>query len=81
MNIRNRFTSAAQAAKHYANRAAAVAVGTMGTVGTALAQTGPDTSSITGEFDMYKVAAVGLVIAFCVVLWAKRGAGLLKPGG
>lgn len=80
MNIRNRFTSAAQSAKHYANRAAAAGTALMAS-GAAMAQTGPDVSAITGEFDTYKVAAVGLIIAFAVVLWAKRGAGLLRPGG
>lgn len=81
MNFRSRFDSAAQSAKHYANRAAMVAAGTMGTVGAAMAQTGPDLSAITAELDTYKIAVVGLVIAFAVVLWAKRAAGLLKPGG
>lgn len=46
----------------------------------AMAQTAaPDTSAITAEFDTYKVAVVALVIAFAVVLWAIRAAGLLKP--
>lgn len=40
-----------------------------------------DTSSITALFDDYKVAAVGLLIAFVVVLWALRATGLLKPRG
>lgn len=39
-----------------------------------------DTSEIESELALYKTAVVGLVIAFCVVLWAKRGAGLLRPG-
>jgi hypothetical protein len=39
----------------------------------------PDTSGIEAQFDLYKVAVVGLVIAFAVVLWAIRGAGLLRP--
>ena len=79
-NIRSKFDSAAQSARHYANRAAAVVAGSMATIGTAMAQTGPDVSSITDELATYKTAVVGLVIPFCVVLWAKRGAGLLKPG-
>lgn len=77
--FRSKFDSAAQTAKHYANRAAMVAAGSMATIGTAMAQTGPDVSSIEAEFDTYKAAVVGLVIAFAVVLWAIKGAGLLKP--
>lgn len=45
----------------------------------AFAQTGPDVSAIESEFDTYKVAVVGLVIAFAVVLWAIKASGLLKP--
>lgn len=45
----------------------------------AFAQSGPNVSAIEAEFSTYKVAVVGLVIAFAVVLWAIRGAGLLKP--
>lgn len=79
MNFSSRFDSAAKSAKHYANRAAIVVAGSMATIGTAMAQTGPDVSSIQSEFDTYKTAVVGLVIAFAVVLWAIKGAGLLKP--
>lgn len=79
MNIRNSISNAAQTAKHYGNRAAMVAAGTMGTIGSAMAQSGPDLSSIEAEFTQYKVAVVGLVIAFAVVLWAIKGAGLAKP--
>jgi len=39
----------------------------------------PDTTSILDEFSTYKVAVIGLVIAFAVVLWAIRAANLLKP--
>lgn len=45
----------------------------------AFAGGGPDTSSITTELGTYKTAVIALVIAFCVVLWAIKGAGLLKP--
>lgn len=79
LNIRNKFDSAAQSAKHYANRAAMVAAGSMAVMGSAMAQAGPDVSSITTELTTYKTAVVGLVIAFAVVLWAIKGAGLLKP--
>ncbi|MBD9368382.1 hypothetical protein [Xanthomonas sp. XNM01] len=48
------------------------------TIGTAMAQA-PDLSAVEAELDVYKVAVVGLVIAFAVVLWAIRGASLLKP--
>ena len=66
--------------KSLAARAATVATLGMVAVGQAMAQaTPPDTSSITAEFDLYKTAVVGLVIGFAVVLWAIRGAGLLKP--
>ena len=47
----------------------------------AMAQTAPDVSDIEAEFDTYKVAVIGLVIGFAVVLWAIRAAGLLKPRG
>jgi len=48
--------------------------------GFAFAQsTPPDTSGILAEFSTYKVAVIGLVIAFAVVLWAIRAANLLKP--
>ena len=49
------------------------------TIGTAMAQTAPDVSAIEAEFDTYKVAVVGLVIAFAVVLWSIKATGLLKP--
>lgn len=62
-------------------KAAALGTTLMVTAGSALAQDAPDVSAITTELNTYKIAVVGLVIAFCVVLWAKRGAGLLKPGG
>lgn len=61
---------------------AKVATGTAlvgASIGTAMAQTGPDVSAIEAEFDTYKVAVVGLVIAFAVVLWAIKATGLLKP--
>ena len=45
----------------------------------AMAQTGPDLSAIESEVDGYKTAVVALVIAFAVVLWAIRAAGLAKP--
>ena len=45
----------------------------------AMAQGAPDLSAIEGELDGYKAAVVGLVIAFAVVLWAIRAAGLAKP--
>lgn len=77
--FRSKFDGAAQSAKHYAGRAM-VATGGLVASGMALAQeTGPDVSAIIAEFNLYKVAVVGLVIAFAVVLWAIRGAGLLKP--
>ncbi len=74
----SKFSSAAQSAKHYATRAAAVGTGFMAS-GLALAQTGPDVSAIESEFATYKIAVVGLVIAFAVVLWAIKASGLLKP--
>lgn len=40
---------------------------------------GVDTSSILAVFDEYKTAAITLLIAFIVVLWALRATGLLKP--
>ena len=40
---------------------------------------GVDTSSILAVFDEYKAAAITLLIAFIVVLWALRATGLLKP--
>lgn len=39
----------------------------------------PDTASIEAEMTLYKTAVVALVIAFAVVLWSIKGAGLLKP--
>lgn len=78
--LRQRFAAVSKSVKH---QAAAVGTTLMVAAGTAMAGGGggPDTSAIEGEFTLYKAAAVGLIIAFCVVLWAKRGAGLLKPGG
>lgn len=40
---------------------------------------GPDVTAVDTEMQLYKVAAVGLAIAFAVVLWAIRGTSLLKP--
>lgn len=40
---------------------------------------GPDVTAVNTEMNLYKVAAVGLAIAFAVVLWAIRGTSLLKP--
>lgn len=40
-----------------------------------------DTANILQELDSYKVVAVGLVLAFVVVPWAIRSAGLLRPDG
>lgn len=76
--FRSKFDSAMQAAKHYGTRAAAAGTALIAS-GAAMAQGGPDVSAIEAEFDTYKVAVVGLVIAFAVVLWAVRAAGLLKP--
>lgn len=78
--FRSKFDSASQAAKHYLGRAAAAGTALVAS-GAALAQSGPDTSAIESEFNTYKLAVVGLVIAFAVVLWAIRAAGLLKPRG
>ncbi|MFT4178274.1 MAG: hypothetical protein QM612_02245 [Thermomonas sp.] len=76
---RSKFEKASQTAKHYMGRAVSVGTGLLAS-GMALAQSnGPDVSSIESEFSTYKVAVVGLVIAFAVVLWAIKGAGLLKP--
>lgn len=47
----------------------------------AFAQTGPDTGDIESKMTEYGAAAVALVIAFAVVLWGMRAAGLLKPRG
>lgn len=59
-------------------RAAAVGTTAMAVAGSAMAQA-PDLSAIETEIGLYKVAVVGLVIAFAVVLWAIRAAGLTKP--
>ena len=73
---------AANLAKSVNHQAVALGTSAMVMAGSAMAApAAPDTSAIEGEFTIYKAAAVGLIIAFCVVLWAKRGAGLLKPGG
>ncbi len=71
------------ARKLYARTATGVA-----TLGVALApalafaqDAAPDTSEIEAKFVAYGAAAVTLVIAFAVVLWGVRGAGLLKPKG
>lgn len=77
--MNRKIESAKNAISRFTNRAALVGVGAMTTVGSAMAQTGPDVSSITTELTTYKTAVVGLVIAFAVVLWAIKGAGLLKP--
>lgn len=50
----------------------------MTVAGSAFAQA-PDLTAIETEIGLYKVAVVGLVIAFAVVLWAIRAAGLAKP--
>lgn len=50
----------------------------MAVAGSAFAQA-PDLAPIETEINAYKVAVVGLVIAFAVVLWAIRAAGLAKP--
>ncbi|WP_101927660.1 MULTISPECIES: hypothetical protein [Luteimonas] len=39
----------------------------------------PDTTDIEANFVLYGAAAVGLIIAFCAVLWSIRGASLMKP--
>lgn len=39
----------------------------------------PDVSEVNTEIALYKTAAIGLAIAFAVVLWAIRGTSLLKP--
>lgn len=39
----------------------------------------PDTSGIEATFDAYKLSVVSLVVAFAVVLWSIRAAGLLQP--
>lgn len=43
------------------------------------AGTGPDLSSITDLLAEYGPAVVALVIAFAVVLWSIKAAGLTKP--
>ena len=48
---------------------------------TVFAQSAPDTAAIEAELTTYKTAVVALVIAFAVVLWAVKAAGLLKPRG
>ena len=75
--IRSKFDNASQTAKHYGTRAMA-AGGALLASGASFAAA-PDVSAIQTEFDTYKVAVVGLVIAFAVVLWAIKAAGLLKP--
>ncbi len=40
-----------------------------------------ESAPILATFNEYKVEAVILVVAFCVVLWVIRGALLLKPKG
>lgn len=73
-------------AKHYRSTRESVrnfgtkaAVGAMALVPMAAMAQAPDLSSIEDEIGLYKVAVVGLVIAFAVVLWAIRAAGLAKP--
>lgn len=64
-------------ARSLGTRATAAGVASMALVAPAFAAV--DTAAIESEFSEYKTAVVGLVIAFAVVLWAIRGAGLLKP--
>lgn len=75
---KNKATGVWHTAKSTAGR---VATGTTAMVisGAAMAQGGPDLSAITTEINQYKTAVVALVIAFAVVLWAIKAAGLAKP--
>lgn len=70
-----------KARKGYANATAKVGTASLIAFSSlpAFAQSGPDVSAIEAEFDTYKVAVIGLVIAFAVVLWAIKATGLLKP--
>lgn len=64
-------------------KAKAYALGSTAMVATGSAMagggTGPDLSAVEAVFDEYKVAVVALIIAFAVVLWSIRAAGLAKP--
>ena len=77
---RNKVTDTWEATKVYAGRAAAGGTALMAS-GAAFAGGGggADLSAITTEINSYKVAVVALVIAFAVVLWSIRAAGLSKP--
>lgn len=81
-NARTKLDNACNAVGNTALRAQ-VALGTALALSpfAAMAQTGPDVSEIESKMDTYGVAAVGLVIAFAVILWGIRASGLLKPRG
>lgn len=40
-----------------------------------------ESAEIIAVFDEYKVEVVLIAVAFAIVLWVIRGAGLLKPKG
>ena len=40
-----------------------------------------EAATITSVFTEYKIEVLILVVAFAVVLWTIKGAGLLKPRG
>lgn len=81
-NARTKLHTAANAARNATLRAQ-VALGSAIALSpvAAFAQTGPDTGDIESKMTEYGAAAVALVIAFAVVLWGMRAAGLLKPRG
>lgn len=65
-------------------KAAAIGTTAMVAAGSAMASGGGggvDFSDISAGFEEYKVAVIGLILAFAAVLWAMRGAGLAKRGG
>lgn len=70
------YRSAREGLSNFGTKAA---VGAMALAPAAAFAQAPDLSSIEDEIGLYKTAVVGLVIAFAVVLWAIRAAGLAKP--
>lgn len=77
----NRSTLPAAPAARFASfrsKAGAVVVGTLGAASSAFAQVAaPNTGDITDAITTYSTAAVAVIVAFALGVWAMRAAGLL----
>lgn len=78
MNLKNSLTKVRNKTAHIRTSLGFALLMAMATM-PVFAQDDVDTASIIAKWAVYSAAAITLIIGFAGVLWAIRGASLLKP--